>query len=77
MKDTGAPETDFSYWERRYGRKLTEVEKLEIKHNLLGLLDVIEKVYESNPDYFDGLLEGIRQERTESAKRLIVQRKIR
>lgn len=67
--------TDFSYWEKRYGRTLTEVEKLEIKHNLLGLLDLIEQVYDSKPDYFNGLLEGIRQERAESVKRLSRKRK--
>lgn len=69
--------TDFSYWEKRYGRTLTEVERLEIKHNLLGLLDLIEQVYDSKPDYFNGMLEGIRQERAESAKQFLDQRKIR
>jgi elongation factor P hydroxylase len=68
---------DFTYWERRYGRELSEVEKLEIKHNLLGLLSLIGQVYDSKPDYFDGLLDGIRQERAESMKRLLTQRKIR
>ena len=32
---------DFSMWERRYGHPLSEVERIEIRHNLMGLIKLL------------------------------------
>lgn len=63
-------EIDFAYWEKRYGRSLNEVERLEIKNNLLRLLECVGQVYDDNPEYFRGFLDGIKRGREEMAKEL-------
>ena len=56
---------DFGVWERLYGRSLSNEEKSEIKHRLLGLIDLVEEVHDSKPDYFNGFLDGIKRGREE------------
>lgn len=59
-------EGDFSLWEDRYGRKLTDEERREIKYRLLELLKLTEEVYKSKQDYFDGFLDGIKSVKSAS-----------
>ena len=61
---------DFTLWENLYGRKLSAADRLEIKSNVLDLLRVVGELRDAKPEYFRGLLDGLRQERVESAKRL-------
>lgn len=55
---------DFGIWERGYGRKLSNLEKFEIKGNMLALLKVLaEEASVNRPDYCRGLLDGVLSEK--------------
>jgi hypothetical protein len=58
---------DMKFWEQKYGRKLTDAEKLEVECNLRDLLRTIKEVRDSKPQYFEGFLDGVRRPEIKSA----------
>jgi len=63
-------DVDFEYWEKRYGRALSEFERLEFKGNLLAPLSIIDEAYQEKPNYFNGFLDGIKKGHEEMAREL-------
>jgi len=62
---------DFAHWENRYDRRLSEQEKQEIKRNFSGFFGVLEEIYQENPEYHKGWLDGLLQGRTEMIKKIL------
>ncbi len=43
---------DWNFWEKKYGRSLSDAEKSEIFYNLTGLIDLLHEEYSKNPDLY-------------------------